>query len=65
MAQVKHGNTSINMAYSLPNQGWIVWREDSGYQALARVHNEQWEAREDYENRVAFFLSLTLGGIEQ
>ncbi len=58
MAQVKHGNTSINMRYSPINQAWLVWREDSGHQALVRVFNEQWEAREDYERRAEFFLSL-------
>jgi hypothetical protein len=60
MAQTKQGNTSINMKYSEVNNAWLVWREDSGHQALVRIFNDQKEAREDYVSRVSFFLKVAM-----
>ena len=58
MAQTKCGTTSINLKYSPVNQAWIVWREDSGHQAMVQVFNDQEEAREEYNKRVSFFMRL-------
>ena len=59
--QYKHGGMTINLDWLPANQAWMVWREDYGYQALNRIYTEAWEAREDFDARVAFFKQVLNG----
>ena len=54
-----NGTTTIALAYSPANQAYIVWREDNGYQALVRIHNQDWDALADYDERVSFHKQIT------
>ena len=48
------GRSAIVLRWSPINQAWIVTREDSGHQALIRIHNEKDDAMTDYKERIAF-----------
>ena len=50
----EYGNTSIHIGRSNINQAWMVWREDSGFQALVRIHNDKEDALADYKQRNEF-----------
>jgi hypothetical protein len=55
----KEGHTTIWLAFSPINQGWLVWREDNGHQAHVRTFGMYDEAVENYVNRVAFLKEVT------
>jgi len=48
-----HGS-SICLVWSYINQGYVVFREDSGSQGNVRVHNNHEDALYDFGSRVDF-----------
>ena len=51
---INESRGNIIKQWSAVNQGWIVWRDDSGHQSGVRVFNDEQEADFDFDNRVAF-----------
>lgn len=57
--EITIGNTSIHCVFSKANQGWMVWRSDSGLQSGLRIYNEKDEAIDDFDRRVEFLTEVT------
>lgn len=52
--------TTIHMEWSVPNNAWFVWRDDSGYVARNQltIHEHKSEAVRDFDSRCSFLRSI-------
>ena len=59
MKTTTFGTTSFLMRWSVPNQAWLVWREDNGEpEGAPRIFNSKEEASSEFDHRVDFFRSV-------
>ena len=62
--EFNQGLTTMRLEFSIPNNAWFVWRDDSGYvpKGLFKTYQHYKDAKRDFDNRCAFLETVEFPG---
>ena len=62
--EFNQGLTTMHLEFSIPNNAWFVWRDDSGYvpKGLLKIHQHYKDAKKDFDDRCAFLETVQFPG---